>query len=192
MSSKSSTKAERRSERRQMGERVAIPRVSWTLSEGGANSTAPVVTRRLGLPSVALAGAANYTLTANQAGSATDWSTIAAAFQSVRVLAVRINWVAAATGTNGYYAVCTFRNGTTIPAGPAAIWVGERPRLFNGDFTTPAPLKYEVRATGAGDCEWVPTSTVTQPTGDFGIRMYNGSVACTIFPEMVVQFRSNN
>jgi len=181
-----------------MQQRVA-PLPSWKLAGLGNSGAGLIVTRRLGLPSVTTSAAGTFSIDsgAGNVGSASDWSAFAASYASYRLIEVRTYFLAISSvsglQTEGYLLAGAYRNSSVPASTPAAIWVAENPKLLNPDITTHKPLSYAVRATGAGDCDWVSTvGPASQPTGNFGFKVYNGSnVSVVFFTEMLLQFRSS-
>jgi len=175
----------------------SAPKPKWNIAKGSVAGAGQVVRRRIAIPSSNVAAASTYSLGSDSVASATDWGNLSGAYGSYRVTGIRF-WVgenSSVSGlqSNGLFASCTYRNGNVPASTLAAIWAGENAQLWNADNSTARPVKIEARPVGFGDCEWVSTSgPANQPTGAFGIKLYNGTtVSLLVFVEMSIELRSN-
>jgi len=174
--------------------REQIPRVKWNIAKGSLTASGAVVTRRLSFASATVAAAAFDSLGSDSVAGSTEWGNLSALFPTYRVIAIRF-WISAnaAAAGEGYWLLCTYRNGTVPASVATTLWSCERPVLLDAGSTQKLVQSYEARVTGDGEAEWISTTGPTnQPVGAFGIKWYNGSSGggASRWCEMLVQFRS--
>ncbi len=152
----------------------------------GAKSASSSIIRRLSQQTT-LATGAYATIDNTGVSGCTEWTSLVALYQSIRVLGLRV-WVAPPAG-GSYILICTTRNGNNPASTNAALWAGERPVLGNMLDSRPTPFNYEVRPTGMGDFNWQITSSISN---FFGVKLFNGNAnTLTVFYEFIAEFRAN-